>query len=128
MPKTPRTTAAARHAVKLAELGVAAPQVVTHRLTRMALAGAAPGARDRQEFLGMVLEKQVAFTQAWMAMAVECLRWQQTIAMSMLTGATAHQHLAQARSAAARAAAAGLAPVHRKAVSNAKRLARTKLR
>jgi len=45
--------------IKLAELGVAAPQVVSHRLTRMALAGPALNARDRKEFTGMVVEKQL---------------------------------------------------------------------
>lgn len=116
------------HLVKLTELAVAAPQVVAHRLTRMALAGASPSERDRREFTGMVMEKQVAFMQSWMAMWVEGLRWQQAMALSWLTGASVQQHLQGATRAATRIASGGLAPVHRKAVANAKRLAGTRLR
>lgn len=114
--------------VKLAELGVAAPQVVAHRLTRMALAGPALSARDRKEFTGMVVEKQVAFAKAWMDMLTEGVRMQQQLALSMFTAATPQQRSARARAAASRVASAGIAPIHRKAVANAKRLARTKLR
>jgi hypothetical protein len=115
-------------AVKLAELGFAAPQVIAHRLTRMALAGPALSARDRKEFSGMVMEKQAAAAQAWMGMFAEGIRMQQQFALSLFTGATPRQHAARTKRAASRIGSAGLAPIHRKAVSNAKRLARTKLR
>ena len=123
--RSPRATVAA---VKLAELGFAAPQVVAHRLTRMALAGPTLSPRDRKEFTGMVTEKQAAVAQAWMGMFAEGVRLQQQFAFSLLTGATPRMHAARAKSAASRIASAGLAPIHRKAVANAKRLARTKLR
>jgi len=123
--RKPPTTATA---VKLAELGIAAPQVVAHRLTRMALAGPTISARDRKEFVGMVAEKQAAVAQAWMGMFAEGVRFQQQFALSLLTGATPRQHAARAKSAASRVGSSGLAPFHRKAVANAKRLARTKLR
>jgi hypothetical protein len=128
MVKAKRSTRSARHATQLAELAFAAPQVVAHRLSRMARAGATPSARDRKEFAGMVLEKQLAFAQAWTAMFAESIRWQQSLALSLLAGATPRQHAARAASAATRLAASGLAPVHRKAVANAKRLARAKSR
>jgi len=76
---------AGSNAAKLAELGLAAPLVVAHRIARMALAGPLPSARDRLEFAEMVIDKQVAFAK-------------------------------------------GIAPVHRKAVGNARRLARTRIR
>src|SRR5438270_10196183 len=123
--RTPRATATA---VKLAELGFAAPQVIAHRLTRMALSGPTISARDRKGFAGMVTEKQAAVAQSWMGMFAEGVRLQQQFALSLFTGATPHQHAARARSAAWRIASTGLAPIHRKAVTNAKRLARTKLR
>jgi len=126
--KPKRTRQAASTAVKLAELGLAAPQVMAHRLTRMALAGPAISARDRKEFTGMVGEKQAAVAQAWTAMFAEGVRLQQQLALSLFTGATPRQHAAQAKSRASRIASTGLAPFHRKAVANAKRLARTKLR
>ena len=122
--RTPRTSTAA----KLAELGLAAPQVIAHRLTRMAMAGPTISARDRKEFSGMVREKQAAGAQAWMGMFAEGVRLQQQLALSLFTGATPSQHVARAKSAASRMASTGLAPFHRKAVANAKRLARTKLR
>ena len=123
--RIPRATATA---VKLGELAFAAPQVIAHRLTRMAFAGPALSARDRKEFAGMVLEKQAAAAQAWMGMFAEGIRFQQQFALSLWTFATPRQHAARAKGATSRIAGAGLAPFHRKAVANAKRLARTKLR
>ena len=127
MPKAkrPRSTSAA---AKLAEMSVAASQVIAHRVTRMALAGGKPNARDRKEFTGMVVEKQVAFAQSWMNMFAEGVRLQQQLALSMWLPSTSRQRSSQAKKAASRIAAAGLAPIHRKAVANAKRLGRTKLR
>lgn len=107
MPTAKRSLAAPTM-VKLAELGVAAPQVVAHRLTRMALAGATPSARDRNEFTGMVVEKQVAFAQAWMNMFAEGLRMQQQLELSMLALATSPQRSTRVKAAAFRAAAAGI--------------------
>jgi|SRR5436190_1030296 hypothetical protein len=126
--KSTPTRKARSTAVKLAELGLAAPQVIAHRLTRMALAGPTLSARDRKEFTGMIVEKQTAVAQAWMGMFAEAVRLQQQTALSLFTGATPRQHAARTRSAASRVASTALAPFHRKAVANSKRLARTKLR
>ena len=123
-----RRRRASSTAVKLAELGFAAPQVIAHRVTRMALAGPTLSARDRKEFTGMVMEKQAALAQAWVGMFAEGVRLQQQFAMSLWTGAKPSQHAARAKSAVSRMAISGLAPFHRKAVANARRLARTKLR
>ena len=128
MIKTRRTPRATATAVKLAELGLAAPQVIAHRLVRMALTGPVPSARDRREFSGMVAEKQAAAAQAWIGVFAEAVRFQQQFALSLLTAATPRQHAARTKSAASRMASAALAPIHRKALANAKRLARTKLR
>jgi hypothetical protein len=128
MVKAKRAPRATAIAVKFAELGLAAPQVIAHRLTRMALAGPKPNARDRKEFTAMVVEKQLAFAQAWIGMFAEGARLQQQLALSLLMGATPRQRAAQVKSAASRMASTGIAPVHRKAVGNAKRLARMKLR
>jgi len=73
-------------------------------------------------------EKQAAVAQAWLGMFAEGVRLQQQFALSLLTGAKPSQHAARAKNAASRIASTGLAPFHRKAVANAKRLARTKLR
>lgn len=128
MPKR-RTTSLARQTT---ELAIATPQVVAHRLTRMALASPTLSARDRKEFHGMVREKQVAFGQSWMAMAMEAMRVHQQILGSLLfwpwsvmtPGHAARLYRDGARSILAK----GIAPVHGKAMSNARRLARTRLR
>jgi hypothetical protein len=97
----------------------------------MAIAGPVLSARDRKEFTGMVQEKQLAFVQSWMAMATEAARIQRSLLMSWLSpwspvaGAKTATLL---RGAALRVAARGLAPVHSKAVSNARRLRKTRLK
>lgn len=112
---------------KLLELGVAAPQVVAHRLARMAAAGPVLSTRDRKEFVGMVLEKQAAFAQGWAAMWVEGWRAQQQIALACLSGKPwTPRDTAQASAAFERITSSGLAPMHRKAVANARRLGRVR--
>jgi hypothetical protein len=122
---------------KAAELAVAAPQVVAHRVARMAIAGPTLSERDRKEFNLMVAEKKTAFAEAWQAMATQTVRANQTLAASFYRSmwsprgwgnASAGKIAAQVQGAALRILDKGMAPVHRKAVANAKRLARTKLR
>jgi hypothetical protein len=85
----------------------------------------------------MVAEKNAAFIEAWQAMALQAFRANQGFAMSLwktmwlpaLWGRSgAARAAAQVQGAALGLMAEGLAPVHRKAVANAKRLARTRLR
>jgi hypothetical protein len=128
MVKKKRTSQATKLGVKLAELGVAAPLVVAHRLARMAAAGPKLSTRDRREFTGMVAEKQAAFTQAYLNLCTSTLSAQQQLAAPEFLRASPSQKAAKLQDAAAKIASAGLSPVHRKAVANAKRLARTKLR
>ena len=122
---------------KSAELAIAVPQVVAHRVTRMALAGPKLSERDRKEFARMVQEKQQAFSQSWSAMALETLRAQQQLTSSMVTAflnpLSGPRHTPTTVANTVKDAAMGvlnkgLDPVHRKAVSNARRLAKTKLR
>lgn len=109
--------------VKLMQLGTAVPQVVSHRVARMALAGPVLSARDQKEFTDMVVEKQVAFATAWFGMASETLLMQQRMMWACWSG-----RYPSASEVAQAVAAKGLAPIHRKAVSNARRLARTRLK
>ena len=124
-------------AVQAAEIALAAPQVIAHRLTRIALAGPRLSERDRKEFELMVAEKNAAFSEAWQAMATHGARANQALAASFFKsfiGVAHGKRPSPARSAAQLHHAAlgilgkGLAPLHRKAVANAKRLGRTKLR
>jgi hypothetical protein len=85
---------------------------------------------------GQVAEKKVAFAQSWSAMAVEAARANQTLAMSFFKSLwlptrrkpSASAVAAQLQRAAVGVLSKGVAPVHSKAVANARRLARTKLR
>lgn len=116
------------------DLAVAAPQVIAHRMARMAAAGAVPSARDRKEFTRMVEEKQAAFGQAWMAMGVQSMAAAPALAMAITRAWwTPWQHpgaawsgalATQWQSAALGVWGKGLAPVRAAAVANAKRLAR----
>jgi hypothetical protein len=110
-------------------LSLAVPQVVAHRVSRMAAVGATPSARDRREFALMGAEKVAAFYESWAAMGLAAMQAQQRMWTSMMfapwgrppsNSALANQTL--------RILGQGLAPVHRRAVGNAKRLGRTKRR
>jgi hypothetical protein len=112
-------------ATQLGELAVAAPQVVTQRLLRMAAAGALPNARDRREMRLMGDEKMLAFQQSWVAMWTQAWHSNLALTQGMLSGAlTPWSSGHGAAEAAARVLAAGMAPIHGKAVANARRLAR----
>jgi hypothetical protein len=119
------------------ELAFSVPQVFAHRLTRMALAGPKPSDRDRKEFQIMVNEKHAAFVQAWSDMAMQAFRANQAFTASMLRffftpfsyrKLSAASTAAQVHNAAIGVLGKGLAPIHRRAVSNARRLGKTKLR
>ncbi len=131
---THRTRKAPPIARQAAELAVAVPQVIAHRLSRLALAGPAPSARDRREFQRMGAEKAAAFAESWNAMARQTLEANQTLASSFLRAlgaparaqASAQSATRQVGRAVTAIVQAGLAPVHRRAVANAKRLSRAK--
>jgi hypothetical protein len=112
---TRKNRAALSAAWQLAELGVAAPQVMAHRLSRLALAGPVPSARDQREFAGMWMEKPLALMQAWQAMALAC--WQLPLGWGMGSPGFAFQVLDR-----------GLQPVSRRVVANARRLSRKRQR
>ena len=85
----------------------------------------------------MGAEKTAAFGESWNAMTLQALRAHQALAASFFRSfwspslkgrPSASAVAAQWQSAALDVLGKGMAPVHRKAVANAKRLARTKLR
>lgn len=123
-------------ATKLAELSFAVPQVVTHRVARMAMAGQTPSARDKKELELMVAEKKVAFGESWRAMSLQAAVANQTLALSLFKSVwlptrrkpSMASVTSQIQRAAVGVLSKGVEPVHRKAIANAKRLARTKLR
>jgi len=123
--------------VKMAELAFAVPQVVAHRVTRMSIAGPTLSQRDRKEFKRMSAEKTEAFSESWNAMTMQAFRANQSLAASMFRSfwspsprgvTSASAVTARLQGIALDVLGKGLSPVHRKAVANAKRLGRTKLR
>ena len=113
-----RRRPSSRLARQASELALAVPQVVGHRLTRLALAGPMPNARDRREFYTMGQEKVHAFWQSWFAMGWAMVEAMQQAWIAMLQGARVPMLDAQG------ILSRGLAPVHRRATANARRLAR----
>jgi hypothetical protein len=110
-----------RLAHQATELAVAVPQVVAHRLTRLALAGPRPSARDRREFQAMGQEKLHAFWQSWFAMGWAMVEATQRAWVALLQGARVPVLDVQ------QVLSRGMAPVHRRATANARRLARVPL-
>ena len=117
------------------DLAHAASQVFAHRMTRMALAGASPTRRDRNEFYLMGAEKFAAFYESWNAMLVEMLRAQLKLSLSAApffwlpwaaTTRPGRRALARSQQAALGILGKGVAPVRRRAVANARRLRRTR--
>lgn len=118
-------------------LGVAVPQVIAHRVARMAIAGAAPSARDRRELQRMSAEKILAFNEAWTAMAMQAVLENQKLALSFAQSfwfpwlrarPSARSAPGQLSDALLGVLGKGMTPIRRRAVANAKRLARTKRR
>ena len=134
MSRSRKTASFARQS---AELASAVPQVVAHRVARMAMAGAVPSERDRREFQLMVDEKNDAFSESWNAMAQQALRVQQAMTASLFSSfwqvslgrqAEGGDMATQMHDAAMSVLGHGMAPLHRRAVANAKRLSKTSLR
>ena len=116
-----------------AELALAAPEVMTHRLTRIYLSAGRPSKRESAELQRMATEKVAAVSAAWNAMAMELLRAYLRLAVfpTAFITSTSSRQAARALSAhtihtAAAVTAAGLAPVHRRATSNVRRLRRSR--
>ena len=126
-----RRSASGELARKTLELSMAAPQVVAHRVYRMATAGYPLSERDHREFTRMGSEKVQAYYQSWAAMWMQfyqvqfefALAWM-TMPLRLMGGSALAWRPAGSRKVASRLLAAGLAPVHSKAVANAKRLSR----
>ncbi|MBI3156066.1 MAG: hypothetical protein HYZ20_11730 [Burkholderiales bacterium] len=128
-----RRSSANRLLLQLSKLSLAAPQVVAHRVGRMATAGTVLSDSDREEFTGMVVEKQVALAASvqnmWLAGAkanhelLVTLTGAMTQPGGLATGARLVDHVNQA---AMSVLSEGLAPIERKASANARRLARIK--
>lgn len=123
---------------KVTDLAFAVPQVVAHRVTRMAIAGPSLSERDRKEFHLMGAEKSAAIAESWIAIGMQMMRANQALSLFFVRSfwspffggrpISASALATQWQDAAVRVLGKGIAPGHRRAVGNAKRLGRTKLR
>lgn len=114
-----------------AELAFAAPQVIAHRVSRMWMAGTAPSARDQHEFYTMGTEKIWAFYEAWQAMTYEMGRNNMYFMMKLMNpwecckaSGVFHPFIMQDMMLGVMNK--GMTPVRKRAVANAKRLAKSK--
>lgn len=134
-------------AAQAGELMFAAPQVVAHRMSR--LMSGSPSAADKREFHRMGAEKAEAATEMWNEMAAQMARsangaaatyaqawwtaWMQFCFPWLAPGGRARfpawgMTPNQMQHAAVDALGKGMAPVRRRAVANAKRLAKKRRR
>lgn len=118
-------------AAQAVALGIAVPQVITHRMTRMAMAGVSPSACDRREFQRMGTEKVAAFNEAWGAMAIEACRANQEMALACMQSIwfpwlPSESAAAQINRAALDILGKGMAPYRRRVAANARRLRRAR--
>jgi len=122
---------------QITSLSVAAPQVIAHRLGRMATSGPMPSAEDQREFVGMVVEKPMAFAEGWQAMLAAGARaqheWWTSWSRALMTPGAAspaqavqllHDASHDGLHAGLDMLSRGLGPIERKASANARRLAR----
>jgi len=112
-------------------LALAVPEVVAQRVMRMWMAGTPMSQRDRDEFHRMYAEKFAAFYESWNAMVVEMTRANIRLFCSPLGWLNPWRAMAPgSRAASGHVRAAldilhgGTRPYHRRAVANARRLAR----
>jgi hypothetical protein len=101
-------------AAQTVDLAFAVPQVIAHRVARMA---------DQQEMHRMGTEKFAAFGEAWTAMALEAWLANQKFALSFMQSALL-PGTRQLNKAALDILASGMTPIRRRAVANARRLGR----
>ena len=107
------------YAAKTAEMLLSSGFVINSRVNRLAKAGPLPSARDRKEFMLMGAEKAQAAQESLLAVYPRMA----AAGLAMMTGAWRPAH---ALHESARIAHAALAPVHRKATANARRLSGAK--
>ena len=112
-------------ALKTGEMLAASSVVIPVRLGRMASAGHSPSAHDRREFARMGPEKLQAATESWFAVALAWQQWQWRWWMQAWQPWTATRTRAIPWAGLAGTA---LAPIHRTATANARRLTRGKSR
>ena len=116
--------------LKSIEIAYAVPQIIAHRVSRMALAGPVPSTRDRKEFQLMGTEKLAAVLESWSAMALATGFILHAVAIKNMASLTAPWSFTepdlqpttdQLSIAAISIFSKGVTPIHRRVMANAKR-------
>ncbi|WP_020560024.1 polyhydroxyalkanoate granule-associated phasin [Thiofilum flexile] len=120
-----------RLSTQATEIAVAAPQVIAMRTARLLMAGVNPNAKDQHEFFQMGAEKVEAFGEAWFAMTTQMLRVNQEFMMMWVNawnpyriGGLMSRPTRRLETETLKVLSKGITPVHKRVVSNAKRLSR----
>ncbi len=117
--------------LQFSELAFTAPQVISHRMFRLATAGLKPSRRDQQEMIRMNTEKYQAMSESINSILLESIRMNQELTFSCLrmfwlSGTNpvtaAFENAIQMGKVMNEITSLGIAPFHRRAMANAKRL------
>jgi hypothetical protein len=129
------------YVVKAAELSLAAPRVIALRTARILAAGVDPAARDRRALSQMAWEKIAAWQESMHAMTAQVYKaqvqwnlgalrlwWAWCTSPWPLLAARPGYRIVHARweRSMARVIDKGIAPVHRRVTSNARRMSKRK--
>jgi hypothetical protein len=109
-------------AVRSTQLMQASAEVILQRSNRIARMGAKPSLAEQREMRRMVNEKVQASAESATAMSLRAMSSYQTLLWQSVTGRIDTAPLARAARTGSQIASAGLAPFHRRARNNAKRL------
>lgn len=119
-------------ATRLAEMSIAAPQVIAMRSAQMLYSGSLPSARDQRELYLMFGEKAEALSESMMAMWLHWLTAHQAIAASFFrfpwqaSWPWPDVRTAHGRKSLSQMVSKGIDPLHRRVTANAVRLARAR--
>ncbi|MGH6610247.1 MAG: polyhydroxyalkanoate granule-associated phasin [Burkholderiaceae bacterium] len=120
---------ALRLGTQATDLMFAVPHVMSHRLARLGAKNAGSSRRDQREFARMSAEKFAALGESWTAMALQMMKANQQLASAwMFAPWPLSRAAAQMQSIALQTLVSGVAPVHKRAVANSRRLRRVKIR
>ena len=119
-----------RLAAKATELAFVSPQVIGLRIAQIAMAGLPPTGRDLAELHRMGNEKFIVFFESWNAMAMQTLRANQALTISLwrwyvsswITGRSNARQAPPPTFWALKLLSSGMTPIHRRVIANAKRL------
>jgi len=117
------------------ELSTAVPEIVAHRMNEFLNAGVQPSPETQREFMLMWEEKITAFSESWHAAAQETIKINQQLTESLIHhiftpwwSISSEHHLTPAKinTATQSILDKSMEPIHKQAISNARRINKLK--